>query len=337
MGKMKERFLILFLAASTAVGGAFAQAEPEKYSSKEYGIYFDVPAGWTLDKKAEGSLFALRDSLGLIEIKVTARIIANKKDIREFAKGHEAGRGLSGKGAVLADMVKNETYAEATREALKPFVYDDIEATDKARKKHAENAAKAAAGEGGGEGGGSIPDEGDFLATKTTRLYEAEDLPTTEIIVYVIGGGVGYTVSIGAGRDDFYAVLPMARDAVAAMKLDRLSGGRYALPDGKAIEAAKKGIIMGKVLRNGRPVIGAAVNLYVDAAAYNGGVPSHSSRSNGYGEYTFTQLNGGRYYLLEVYGVSDEGIRVRSVQPIKNIDVTEGRVKFVNIEVAGAQ
>jgi hypothetical protein len=170
----------------------------------------------------------------------------------------------------------------------------------------------------------------------TTRLYEAEDLAETMIVFYIVGGGVGYTVTVAAEREGFYAALPLAQDVITAMKLDRLSGGRYALPDAKAIAAAKKGIIMGKVLANGKPVGGAGVNLYVDVGAYGKGVPSHQSRSNGYGEYTFTQLEAGRYYLLEVYGVSDAGTRVRSVQPITNIDVVEGRIVFVNIEVSSA-
>jgi hypothetical protein len=324
----KEIILALALASAPALG----QSEPERYSSREYGIYFDVPAGWTLDRKPASGLVALSDSLGLLKITVTAQIMAKKADVREFAKRMEGGR----KGAVVAELVDDTTFPEAKRNILEPFVYDDTKKADKAREEHEKAEAKrpvAISGEGG-EGSGSIPDDPQFLAEMTTRLYEGENQPTTELVFYVIGGGVGYTVTVAAARDDFYAVLPLAHDAIMAMGLDRLSGGRYALPDAKALEAGKLGIIMGKVLKNGRPIAGAAVNLYSDAACHSKGVPSYRARSNGYGEYSITHLDAGRYYRLEVYGVSDEGERVRSVQPITNIDVVEGRIVFVNIEVS---
>ena len=322
--------------AALSFAAAWGQSEPERFASREYGIYFDVPAGWKLDRKPEDGLCALRDSLGLLRIHVTAAIMPKKKDVREFAKTAERGRGLSGKGVTLADLVEKSSLDERKREILKPFVYDDTKSTDEAKKKHDEAEAKRPVDVVEGEGSGSIPDEEQFLAEMTTRLYEAEDMPETMLVFYVVGGGVGYTITVASEREGFYAALPLAQDVVTAMRLDRLSGGRYALPDAKALAAAKKGIIMGKVLTNGRPVGGAGVNLYVNAADYTKGVPTHQSRSNGYGEYTFTQLEAGRYYLLEVYGVSDAGERVRSVQPITNIDVIEGRIVFVNIEVSSA-
>jgi hypothetical protein len=331
-----KTLLLLLLFSATL---AFGQSEPERYASREYGLYFDVPAGWKLDRKPNDGLVALRDSLGLLEIKVAARIIPKKRDVREFAKEIERERGLSAEGAAVAALADDPSFPEAKRDVLKPFVYDDIERVDRARKDYEEAKAQRPVDLAGDQRGepGAIPDERVFLAEMTTRLYEDEEKPITRLAFYVIGGGVGYTVTVAAARNDFYAALPLGHDVITAMKLDKLSGGRYALPDDKALAAAKKGIIMGKVLKNGRPVGGAAVNLYAEAANYTKGVPSHRARSNGYGEYTFTQLEAGRYYLLEVYGVSDEGIRVRSLQPITNIDVVEGRIIFVNIEVSGTQ
>lgn len=328
--------LLAWVAAATLAVG---QSEPERFASREFGLYFDVPAGWKLDRKPDEGLVALRDSLGLLKITVAARIMPKKKDVREFAKEAERARGLATEGAVVAALVEDPSFPEAKRDVLKPFVYDDVKRVDKARKDYEESKVQRPVDLTGDERGesGSIPEEREFLAEMTTRLYENEKVPTTNLVFYVIGGGVGYSVTIAAPREDFYAALPLSHDVIAGMKLDKLSGGRYALPDDKALAAAKKGIIMGKVLKNGRPVSGAAVNLYAEAANYTKGVPSHRARSNGYGEYTFTQLEAGRYYLLEVYGVSDEGMRVRSLQPITNIDVIEGRIVFVNIEVAGAQ
>ena len=324
------------LASATA---SLGQSEPEHYASREFGIYFDVPAGWKLERKPKDGLVALSDSLGLLKITVTAQIMPKKKDVREFADKVERTRGLAAGGVAVAGLVDDPAFAEAKRDVLKPFVYDDAERVDKAREKYEKAEVQRPVDLAGGERGepGAIPEEREFLAEMTTRLYEAEDNAVTRLVFYVIGGGVGYTATIAAARDDFFAALPLAHDAVTAMKLDKLSGGRYALPNAKALAAAKKGIIMGKVLRNGRAVGGAAVNLYADAASHAKGVPSHRARSNGYGEYSFTQLQAGRYYLLEVYGVSDEGERVRSVQSITNIDVVEGRIIFVNIEVSRTQ
>jgi len=335
--RLRDEIIVLSVLASAAA--ALGQSEPERYASREFGIYFDVPAGWTLDRKPTDGLVALSDSLALLKITVAAQIMPKKIDVREFADRLERERGLAAKGAAVAGLVGDAAFAEAKRDVLKPFAYDDTERVDKAREKYEKAEAQRPVDLAGDERGepGAIPDERRFLAEMTTRLYEAEGRSVTQLIFYVIGGGVGYTVTVAAARDDFYAALPLGHDAVAAMKLDKLSGGRYALPDAKAVAAAKRGIIMGKVLSNGSAVGGAAVNLYADAASYAKGVPSHRARSNGYGEYTITHLDAGRYYLLEVYGVSDEGERVRSVQPITNIDVVEGRIVFVNIEVSRVQ
>jgi hypothetical protein len=331
---IKVGLALALASAATAV----SQSEPKSYANREYGLYFDVPAGWSLERKPKDGLVSLRDSLGLLRISVTAQIMPQRKDVREFAGKVERARGLKGKGAVVATLLAEPSFPDAKREVLKPFVYDDTDLTDEARRKNDEAEAKRAADvrEFPAEGA-AAPEEREFLAEMTTRLYEAEGQAATTLVFYVIGGGVGYTVTVAAAREDFFAALPLAQDVIRAIKLDKLSGGRYALPDADALTTAEKGIIMGKVLSNGRPVGGAAVNLYADAASYVKGVPSHRSRSDGYGEYAFTQLEGGRYYLLEVYGVSDEGERVRSVQPITNIDVVEGRVVFVNIEVARAR
>jgi hypothetical protein len=333
---MRLRKGIVFLSLLSSATTSLGQSQPEHYASREFGIYFDVPAGWKLERKPKDGLVALSDSLGLLNITVAAQIMPKKKDVREFADKVERTRGLPAKGVAVAGLVDDPAFSEAKRGVLKPFVYDDAERVDKAREEYEKAKAQRPVDLAGDERGepGAIPEEREFLAELTTRLYEAEDSATTRLVFYVIGGGVGYTVTVAAARDDFYAALPLAHDAVVAMKLDRLSGGRYALPDDKALAAAKRGIIMGKVLKNGNPVGGAAVNLYADAASHSKGVPSHRARSNSYGEYTFAQLEAGRYYLLEVYGVSDDGERVRSVQPITNIDVIKGRIVFVNIEVA---
>jgi len=284
-----------FALASAAA--AFSQSEPESYSSREYGLYFDVPAGWSLERRPKDGLLSLRDSLGLLRINVTAQIMPQRKDVREFADEVERARGLKEKGAAVAKLMADPAFPDAKREVLRVFAYDDTDLTDKARRESEELRAKRSVdvGELPPEGI-TAPEEREFLAEMTTRLYEAEGQPATRLV---------------------------------------FSGGRYALPDADALTTAEKGIIMGKVLSNGRLVGGAAVNLYADAAAYAKGVPSHRSRSDGYGEYAFTQLEGGRYYLLD--GISDEGERVRSVQPITDIDVVEGRVVFVNIEVARSQ
>ena len=324
--------------ALASAATALSQSEPKSYANREYGLYFDVPAGWSLERRPREGLISLCDSLGLLQISVTAQIMPKWKDVREFADKVERTWGLKGKGAAVAKLLAEPAFPDAKREVLRAFVYDDTDLTAEARRESEEAKAKRPADihEFPAEGT-TAPEEREFLAEMTTRLYEAEGLPATRLVFYVIGGGVGYTVTVAAARDDFYVALPLAQDVIGAIKLDKLSGGRYALPDADALTTAEKGIIMGKVLSNGRPVGGAAVNLYADAATYAKGVPSHRSRSDGYGEYVFTRLEGGRYYLLEVYGISDEGERVRSVQPITDIDVVEGRVVFVNIEVARAQ
>jgi len=334
---MRASYKIVSWLTLSWIAVAFGQSEPERYANREFGIYFDLPAGWKLDRKPTEGLVALRDSLGLLEIVVTARIMPKKKDVRDFANEAERGWGFAGKGVVVATLVGDPGLAETKREVLKPFVYDDAEQVDKSWKEYEEAKVKRPADVAGGRGEpGAIPDEQEFLAKITTRLYDAENAPVTRLVFYVVGGGVGYSVTVAAAREDFYAALPLAQDVVTAMKLDKLSGGRYALSDAKTIGIAAKGIIMGKVLSNGRPVGGAAVNLYADAVSYTKGVPSHRARSNGYGEYTLAELEAGRYYLLEVHGVSDEGERLRSVQPITNIDVVTGRIVFVNIEVSRA-
>ncbi len=332
--RMVRRALIFALAsASITASVAAPETAPASYANREFGLYFDVPAGWTLEAKPTVGVVTMRDSLGLIEVNVAAVILPQKKDVREYADKAEKEWGRAGKGVLVADLVASPAYPEKERDTLKPFLYDDTKASDAAAKKYKEDKAKRPANVGEGGSPDAIPDEPEFLAKITTRLYDDEKANRTSLVYYVIGGGVGYTVTVSAARADFFTALPMAEGAVKAMRLDRLSGGRYALPDAKALAAARMGIIMGKVLSNGTAVSGAAVNLYGTSDDRAKGVPSFTCRSNGYGEYTFTNLAPGRYYLLEVYGVSDAGQRVRSVQPITNIDVSGGRVTFVNVEV----
>jgi len=320
--------------AVMAAAAAGAQTEPERFASREYGLYFDVPAAWTLERNAPDALVALRDSLGLLEVRVTAQIIAQKKDVREYAAKLERARGVADRGREVAALLEDPSFPEKWRDVLGPFVYDDTKATDKARKdaEEAKTRRPVSVGEFAAGEEGPISAGPEFLAEMTTRLYE--EAANTQLVIYVIGGGVGYAVTISAARDDFYAALPLARDVIAAMRLDKLTGGRYALPDAEALSRAKQGIIMGKVLSNGRAIAGVAVNLYVSAEVYARGVPSYRSLSNGYGEYSLTHLPPQRYYLLEAYGVSDAGERFRSVQPITNMEETAGRVTFVNVEVA---
>lgn len=336
MGRVAGFALWGLLAVGMAPAALAADTAPGSFASKEFGLYFDAPAGWTLDKKPADGLCTLRDTLGLIEINVAARIIPQKKDVRDFADKEERNRDL-GAGKTLFLPVDAGAFDAKQCEVLAPFVLDDIKKTEEARKKHEEEKSKQPITVGTclPDGAGSIPsEEPTFLAEITTRYYGSEAAPKSFLVYYVIGGGVGYSVAVSAARADFFGVLPLALDAVKAMKLDRLSGGRYALPDAKAISDAKMGIIMGKVLSNGTPIAGAAVNLYASAGDHKKGVPTFRVIANSYGEYTITQLRPGRYYMIEVYGVSDAGARVRSVQPITNIEITDGRVTFVNLEVA---
>jgi len=324
------------LAAGLQPAAFAADTAPGSFASKEFGLYFDAPAGWTLDKKPADGLCILKDTLGLLEINVAAHIIPQKKDVRDFADKEERNRGL-GAGKVLTLPIDGGAFDAKQVEVLTPFVLDDTKKTEEARRKFEENKNKTPLAVGvcpPGDAGSIPPEEPTFLAEITTRYYANEAWPKSHLAYYVIGGGVGYTVTVSAARADFFGVLPLALDAVKAMRLDKLSGGRYALPDAKAISDARMGIIMGKVLSNGTPIPGAAVNLYASAGDHQKGVPTFRVLANSYGEYTITQLRPGRYYMIEVYGVSDAGARVRSVQPITNIEITDGRVTFVNLEVA---
>lgn len=311
---------------------AFAQVVVETYVNREFGINFDVPAGWRLDTEPPVGLLTLRDTLGLLEINVAARVLPKKKDVREFADKVEKEYSFPGVGVSVTDIVKNPQTPEREREVLKTFLYDDTKETDEARKKYeAEKQKRRDAGLAAADD--AIPDDPEFLAKITTRLYSDANAPRAFLVYYVIGGGVGYVISLAANRGDFFVALPLAQDVIAALKPDRLSGGRYALPDAKAVAAARMGIIMGKVLRNGEPVSGVNVNLYASAADRAKGVPTCTVRSDHYGEYNFVNLTPGKYFLLEAEGISDTGQRVRSVQPITDVDVGGGRVTFVNIEV----
>jgi len=332
---MDARSIIPAVAVGAALAvGAWPEAAVERYSNREYGIYFDVPAGWAVNAKPTSGLVSLRDTLGLLQIDVAAQIMAKKKDVWEFANKYDAERGRANKAQSVADLLKSAAFPENQRGVLQPFLYDDTKAADDARKKYDEDKARRPVDAGGGKAADdAIPDEPDFLARITTRLYDDEAANRTELAYFVVGGGVGYIITVACTRADFYTALPLAKDAIKAMQLEKLSGGRYALPDAKALAAAKRGIIMGKVLNNGAGVGGAAVNLYAASNDRAKGVPSYSTRSNASGEYTITNLSPGRYYLLEVYGLADGGQRVRSVQPINDIDVSGGRVTFVNVEV----
>jgi hypothetical protein len=41
----------------------------------------------------------------------------------------------------------------------------------------------------------------------------------------------------------------------------------------------------------------------------------------------------GNYYMVEVSGTSDDGELIRSLQPVKNLNIASGKVTLVNIEV----
>jgi hypothetical protein len=99
------------------------------------------------------------------------------------------------------------------------------------------------------------------------------------------------------------------------------------------MKAVSRGILMGKVLANGRVIPGAYVQVYASEESYKRGEPKYSSRSNHYGEYMVKAMKPGNYYLIEVSGTSDEGELIRSLQPVKNLNIASGKVTLVNIEV----
>jgi len=92
-------------------------------------------------------------------------------------------------------------------------------------------------------------------------------------------------------------------------------------------------MLMGKVLSNGRAIPGANIQVYSSKDSYLRGEPKYNGRSNYYGEYFVKGMKPGNYYLVEVTGTSDDGEMIRSVQPVRSINIGSGKVTLINLEV----
>ncbi|UCE26724.1 MAG: carboxypeptidase regulatory-like domain-containing protein [Candidatus Coatesbacteria bacterium] len=304
------------------------------YATKEYGIYFDVPAGWVLNKKPASGLVEVASSLGYATVNIAVRILDHRTDVVDFVEKQEGMLGWRG-GLYAVDVLAAGTLAPDESAVLESFVLDDRKATEKKREKwekeQAEKAADAGLDEARFE---SLTEERpSFYARVATKIYDFPEKGTKYLVYYVIGGGVGYRITVSAERDGFYAMLPLGRDIIDGIDPAGLKGGRYALPSETQMRAVKKGLIIGKVLSNGVPVAGVKVFLYETKSGYERGDPIGEARSNHYGEYVLTSLRPGTYYLLEAAGADDEGTSVRSLQPITNIDVEPSNAVSINVEV----
>jgi hypothetical protein len=343
---MRGPFLIVFFSVlvcvfcAPRVGAqedkpAVPPAEPEvvRYATKEYGIYFDVPAGWALNKKPASGLVEVSSRLGYVTVNVAVKILPDRVDVSEFVKNQESVLGW-GRGGYAVDVLAADTLAPDEKAALEDFLLDDREAVEKKREKWEKEQAEKAADAGMGEARfGSLTEERPlFHARMTTKLYDFPEKGTRYLVYYVIGGGVGYRITVSAERDGFYAMMPLAREIIDGINPVGLSGGRYALPSETQMRAAKQGLIIGKVLSNGVPVPGVKVKLYDTKAGYERGEPVGETLSNHYGEYVLTSLRPGKYYLLEAVGTSGGG-KVQSLQPITNIDVESANAVSINLEV----
>jgi hypothetical protein len=304
------------------------------YATKEYGIYFDVPAGWVLNKKPASGLVEVASSLGYATVNIAVRILADRTDVVDFVKKQEGMLGWRG-GQYAVDVLATGTLVPEESTVLEDFVLDDREAMEKKRERWEKEQAEKAADTGLDEARfGSLTEERpSFYARMTTKIYDFPEKGTRYLVYYVVGGGVGYRITVSAERDGFYAMLPLARDIIDGINPAGLNGGRYALPSETQIRAAKQGLIIGKVLSNGVPMAGVVVKLYETESSYRRGDPVGEARSNHHGEYVLTALRPGKYFLLEAVGTSDDGVRIRSLQPITNIDVESANAVSINVEV----
>lgn len=304
------------------------------YATKEYGIYFDVPAGWVLNKKPASGLVEVASSLGYAKVNIAVRILDHRTEVVDFVKKQEGMLGWRG-GEYAVDVLAAGTPAADESAVLEGFVLDDRKAMEKKRERWEKEQAEKAADAGFDEVRfGSLTDERpSFYARTATKIYDFPEKGTKYLVYYVVGGGVGYRITVSAERDGFYAMLPLARDIIDGINPAGLKGGRYALPSETQMRAAKQGLIMGKVLSNGVPVAGVKIKLYETKSSYERGDPVGEARSNHYGEYILTALRPGKYFLLEAVGTSDDGVRIRSLQPITNIDVEPANAVSINVEV----
>lgn len=304
------------------------------YATKEYGVYFDVPAGWVLNKKPASGLVEVASSLGYATVNIAVRILADRTDVVDFVKKQEGMLGWRG-GQYAVDILNAGTLSSDESAVLEGFILDDREAMEKKRERWEKEQAEKAADAGFDEARfGSLTEERpSFYARMTTKVYDLPEKGTRYLVYYIVGGGVGYRITVSAERDGFYAMLPLARDIIDGINPAGLKGGRYALPSETQIRAAKQGLIIGKVLSNGVPVAGVEVKLYETKSSYERGDPVGEALSNHRGEYVLTALRPGKYFLLEAVGTSDAGVRIRSLQPITNIDVESANAVSINVEV----
>lgn len=304
-----------------------------EYASKEYGIYFTAPESWTLTKKPErGGLFEVSDANGEITVRCYVKIIKYRVDIKDYIEKQEKSIGLFERGKLVREMVEDSALSGDQREILKALLYDDYGKTNKKREKW-EKEQKRLAEEAAATG--IQPEERDepaFRRRIETRIYDTAD-GMRKINYWIIGGGIGYRFIVETERTGFYANIPKAIPVISALGLERLDGGRYKLPSDEQIKAATKGMLMGKVLSNGKVIPGANVQVYSSKESYLRGEPKYSGRSNYYGEYIVKGMKPGNYYLVEVSGTSDEGELISSVQPVRSVNIGSGKVTLINLEV----
>ncbi len=304
-----------------------------EYASKEYGIYFTAPEGWTLTKKPErGGLFEVSDANGEITVRCYVTIIKYRVDIKDHIEKQEKSIGLFKRGKVVREMLEDSTLSAGQRDVLSAILYDDYDKINKKREKW-EKEQKRLAEEAAATG--IQPEEQDepaFRRRIETRIYDTAD-GMRKINYWVVGGGVGYRFIVETKGTDFYANIPKAIPVISALGLERLDGGRYKLPSDEQIKAATKGMLMGKVLSNGKVIPGANVQVYSSKESYLRGEPKYSGRSNYYGEYIVKGMKPGNYYLVEVSGTSDEGELISAVQPVRSVNIGSGKVTLINLEV----
>jgi hypothetical protein len=303
------------------------------YATKEYGVYFDVPAGWVLNRKPASGLVEVTSGLGYATVNVAVKILEDRVDVLDFAEKQESTLGWHGEFAV--DVLEAGALSPDEKAVLDDFLLDDRKETEKKREKWEKEQAEKAVKAGMDDAQfSSLTEERPlFHARMTTKLYDFPDKGTKYLVYYVIGGGIGYRITVSAERDGFYSKLPLARGIIDGINPPGLTGGRYALPSETQMRATKQGLIIGKVLSNGSPVAGVKVKLYETSASYERGDAVCEAQSNHYGEYVLTSLRPGKYYLLEAAGTSDDGVRVRSLQPITNINVESANAVYINVEV----
>lgn len=304
------------------------------YATKEYGIYFDVPPGWTLNKKPASGLVEVVSSLGYATVNIAVKVLPHRQDVTDFVKDQETTLGL-GRGEYAVDLLEAGKLTPDEASVVEELLLDDRAAVKKKREAWEKEQAKKTADAGMDETRfTSLTEESPLFLTRfATKLYDFPEKAKKYFVYYVIGGGIGYRITVSAEREGFFAALGLAREVLLRIKPEALDGGRYALPSDAQIRAAKMGLVIGKVLSNGVPVGGASVKLYDTKESYARREPVYSGRSNYYGEYVLTAVRPGKYYLLEAEGANESGERVRSLQPITGIEIGPGNAVSINVEV----